>query len=334
MPLATSYTEGATGELAWLAQVATFFNTYEGTAPTNYEPVGAWTDYTPTVTASTTSPTLSTNSSHVYYGRYKQNGKEVKCQFAIRFGTTGRNAGAGQYFIALPVPAKTTPAGLTSINIGHGGLWRGDGALDLIGAHPEVWYYISGTTPTTMGIVGNAIHVPRESLTATIIANQSAIANTGADLTGLALTLRQKQSTTRWKVRGYVRASLDATASRSVYLNVQEGSTVLGAGSTWIGATGGFTNSATIIAETPIFVPSAGDHTYKLFSFADSSGNFSILANATNPAFIEAIQMPGIGPMSSTVGGNNDYVGDSNPWDWSAQAGQAEIWGSVRYEVP
>lgn len=332
MPLADTFVEGTSGAFAFLGALADGFNDFEGTTPASFEPVGAWTTYTPALTADTTNPTLGSGS--IAYGRYKQNGKEVKCQFVIRFGSSGRNKGSGQYSVSLPVTAAAVPSGLTSVMVGHGGLWRAYNGLDLIGAHPEVWFYVDPSSGNHVGIVGNAIFVPRESSVVSVTSSQTGIANTGADLTSLTTTITQKQSTTRWKVRGLVRVGLDASAPRSAYLNIQEGATVLGSAGTSIGATGsGLTNTATLIAETPIFIPSSGDHTYKLNAFADPTGNFSMYASATNPAFIEAVQQPGLGPITSGSVGNIDYVSDSNPWDWSAQAGQAEIWGSIRYEA-
>ena len=62
---------------------------------------GAWTNYTPTLTASTTNPTLGTGSSTV--GRYSQVGKTVTGYGAILFGSSGAAAGNGEYLVSLPV---------------------------------------------------------------------------------------------------------------------------------------------------------------------------------------------------------------------------------------
>lgn len=318
--------------------------------PSDFEPIGVWTPYVPDLIASTTNPNLGSGGTQ--YGMWKRNGDSVVVRFGIRFGTGG-SSGAGLFGVTLPFPAVIPSNGMTSEMVGIGGLWRADSGLDLTGAHPEVWLYIDPTSDGShVNLVGNAIHVPRESFTHVVTANQSAIANTGADLVNLTLAVRQKQATTRWKLRGVARFGLDTVPTtsiavtgggggtvavpipRSVYLNVQEGSTILGAASTSLGSVGGFTNTATVIAETPIFVPTVGDHAYKLNAFADSPGAFSMYASASNPAFFEAIQMPGLGAIADTgAGGNIDYVGDNNPWIWHLQAGRPEIWGEASYEA-
>jgi hypothetical protein len=67
---------------------------------------GQWINYIPTLTASTTNPSLGTGSSAL--GRYYQSGKMVAFNLDIIFGTTGMNAGSGIYAVSLPVPMLTT----------------------------------------------------------------------------------------------------------------------------------------------------------------------------------------------------------------------------------
>lgn len=67
----------------------------------------AWTSFTPTLTASTTNPTLGTGSNRLGY--YTQIGKLVIYAFEVRFGSSGTNAGSGTYRISLPVTAKADP---------------------------------------------------------------------------------------------------------------------------------------------------------------------------------------------------------------------------------
>jgi len=62
----------------------------------------AWTAYTPTLTASTTSPTNWTQT-----GYYMQAGKLVICRFLLTAGGS-MTAGSGTYRVALPVNASTT----------------------------------------------------------------------------------------------------------------------------------------------------------------------------------------------------------------------------------
>ncbi len=63
--------------------------------------VGAYTSYTPTLTATVTNPTLGTGSSAVGY--YKRVGRWVDGYAVITFGTSGTNAGSGYYGLLLPV---------------------------------------------------------------------------------------------------------------------------------------------------------------------------------------------------------------------------------------
>jgi hypothetical protein len=69
----------------------------------------------PALTAGTTNPTLGTGS--VVTGRYMQMGKLVLGFIYIQFGTSGTNAGSGNYMITLPV-TSATPSQVQSI--GHG----------------------------------------------------------------------------------------------------------------------------------------------------------------------------------------------------------------------
>jgi hypothetical protein len=68
-------------------------------------PADAWTSYIPSLTASTTNPTLGTGSTAT--GRYKQVGKVVTGWAKLTFGTSGVNAGVGIYRISLPITAQS-----------------------------------------------------------------------------------------------------------------------------------------------------------------------------------------------------------------------------------
>ena len=64
------------------------------------------TSYTPTLTAATTNPTLGTGSS--VSSRYvRSGGRLVSYWGQVQFGTSGVNAGSGQYFISLPFTAAS-----------------------------------------------------------------------------------------------------------------------------------------------------------------------------------------------------------------------------------
>lgn len=64
-----------------------------------------WETWTPTLTASTTNPTLGTGSTAA--GRYGRVNKTVFGQLTIQFGTSGTNAGVGFYFVSLPIAAQS-----------------------------------------------------------------------------------------------------------------------------------------------------------------------------------------------------------------------------------
>lgn len=62
----------------------------------------AFTTYVPTLTATTTNPTLGTGATQT--GRYRAHGNLVFMEVGITFGT-GATAGSGFYHIDLPLPA-------------------------------------------------------------------------------------------------------------------------------------------------------------------------------------------------------------------------------------
>jgi hypothetical protein len=76
--------------------------------------VGAYTTYTPTLTGSTTDPTLGSGSS--VSGFYKRLGRWVRGKAVITFGSSGTNAGSGDYGLLLPVEPVNRPH---AIGIGY-----------------------------------------------------------------------------------------------------------------------------------------------------------------------------------------------------------------------
>jgi hypothetical protein len=77
--------------------------------------IGEWTSYTPVLTASVTNPTLGTGSTQS--GSYARIQNLIIYRYFVGFGTSGVNAGAGNYKISLPVASS----GITSFyenNIG------------------------------------------------------------------------------------------------------------------------------------------------------------------------------------------------------------------------
>lgn len=92
--------------------------------------LGAWTSYTPTLTASTTNPTLGTGSTAS--GSYMQIGKVCIFRVRIVFGTSGVAAGSGTYLISLPVAGVTLqfPRPLVNVlirDVSTGDMWFGLG---------------------------------------------------------------------------------------------------------------------------------------------------------------------------------------------------------------
>lgn len=79
--------------------------------------LGAWTDYTPTWTGSTTNPTLGSTT---IAGRYKLlDAKTVAIQISVSITTGGAwNAGSGSYAFSLPA-GMTSATGRVQIIAGH-----------------------------------------------------------------------------------------------------------------------------------------------------------------------------------------------------------------------
>jgi hypothetical protein len=61
----------------------------------------AWTAWTPTLTATTTNPTMGTGATR--NGNYTRFGRTIHGQLHIIFGTSGSAAGSGTYEVSLPV---------------------------------------------------------------------------------------------------------------------------------------------------------------------------------------------------------------------------------------
>ena len=95
----------------------------------------AWTQWTPTLTASTTNPTNWTVD-----GRYTMYGKLVIAKFRLTAGASV-TAGSGTYRIALPATASTSLGG--DIEVGPINLYDSSAGSQTLGK-----LYISSTTPT------------------------------------------------------------------------------------------------------------------------------------------------------------------------------------------
>jgi hypothetical protein len=92
-----------TNEAAWYARVFTPINTIYAAQQAQ----GAWVSYTPTLTATTTNPSIGTGATAV--GRYTQIGKLICYYGKIILGTSA-SAGTGNWVLDLPVTAATTVA--------------------------------------------------------------------------------------------------------------------------------------------------------------------------------------------------------------------------------
>jgi hypothetical protein len=81
---------------------------WDGTA---WRPIayGAWSTYTPTLTATGTNPTMGTGSSRT--GKYFVIGKMVHVNSVVVFGSSGAAPGSGTYRISLPITAATLSIG-------------------------------------------------------------------------------------------------------------------------------------------------------------------------------------------------------------------------------
>ncbi len=97
---------------------------------------GAWTSYTPTLTALTTSPTLGSGSAVAGY--YQRIGRRVTGYASIYFGSSGVSPGVGGYGLLLPVEPVNRPQA-----IGNGFLFDFDDSLRFVVAAlavaPGIW---------------------------------------------------------------------------------------------------------------------------------------------------------------------------------------------------
>lgn len=67
----------------------------------SFQAIAAWETFTPVLTATTTDPTLGTAG--VIEGRYQRVGTTVFARYIVKFGTSGANAGSGNYRLSLPI---------------------------------------------------------------------------------------------------------------------------------------------------------------------------------------------------------------------------------------
>jgi len=106
--------------------------------------------YTPTLTATTTNPTLGTSG--LAEGRYTLwGGKWCAIRGTIRFGTSGAAAGSGQYLIALPFTSNA--------NITNGVSTCGTGVVRSAGSLAMVAYYCTTSASTMAGVTTSGSNI-------------------------------------------------------------------------------------------------------------------------------------------------------------------------------
>jgi hypothetical protein len=298
-----------------------------------------WIAYTPALTATgvgAVNPTLGTGG--IITGRFAMDGKIVVAEVGIRFGTAARNKGTGVYNISLPVPAKISQftAGLTSQYIGTGKLYQGTTILDAYAAHPEISFHT--TNGTTAIMVASASNAAYDVQYANTSASQTGITS-ATDITSLTINVDVPRPSLRYKITtsivGYPTAlTVGSPNYTSASIQIREGATVKGSFAEtahYVGSTFG-NGFKTFQAVAYIESPTVGTHTYKS-TFVPVNATWATFTNSVNFGWILCEQLPG--RTNSTTGPTelNDYVSDTSPWDWSAQTGQAEIWGRLIYEA-
>ena len=123
-----------------------------------------WNTYTPTLTASTSNPTLGTGSSVAGEWRYLDNGDWVMAQGKIIFGTSGVAVGSGTYRVSLPVtPGQINPGAVNKMDCA-GTIMLVDastgnhlvGELHVADNNPSTIMEITNLTASTASFVTNA----------------------------------------------------------------------------------------------------------------------------------------------------------------------------------
>lgn len=109
---------------------------------------GSYTAWTPTLTGSSSNPTLGSGGSAT--GRYTALGKHVSGYGTIQFGSSGAAAGSGEYLIALPVTATAT----TPRTMGSAVLYDAS-----TGTFQTAVMYYSSTTVVRIAYTGTALTV-------------------------------------------------------------------------------------------------------------------------------------------------------------------------------
>jgi len=99
--------------------------------------------YTPDLVAATTNPNLGSGA--IRMGTWSRQGELCVGRFYVRFGTSGVNPGAGEYYMSLPVPVAV--GGFPRVVLGSGWI-RDANATFPAGVAPIVIDLALGTDPT------------------------------------------------------------------------------------------------------------------------------------------------------------------------------------------
>lgn len=118
---------------------------------------------------------------------------------------------------------------------------------------------------------------------AEVTANQTLTDNAETDLTSLSVTVTVPSGGRKIKITGYIFAVSSASSNMEADLRIYESTTLLNRVSEHL-VTGTETNQGFIAMY--VGTPSAGSHTYKLKFKNNISASTTIIAGATNPAFI------------------------------------------------
>lgn len=111
---------------------------------------GSRNTYTPSLTASTTNPTLGTASVALGWWNYEP-GPAVSMNFFIRFGTSGVAAGTGTYSVSLP-PGITSSSVYATGHVAVGAMQIADSSSG--GFQPGSIFVPAGST--TLSLIGSA----------------------------------------------------------------------------------------------------------------------------------------------------------------------------------
>lgn len=128
----------------------------------NFDLMQTWTNFTPTLEAVTTNPTLSDDASHTIVGHYRvvgdgTAGGKLHANIWIKFGTSGVAAGTGDYKIG-GLPINIAIGNITGPDIGKGRLVDASaGTRKLVAAYASSATVVKLFTDAATNEVGAAV---------------------------------------------------------------------------------------------------------------------------------------------------------------------------------